>query len=305
MVIDISVVIPVYCNEAHLDALYSRLKSSLSAIVGAHEIIFVNDGSPDGSEDKIARLAAADSAVRGINLSKNYGQHQAVFAGLEKSRGRWVVVMDADLQDLPEEIPALYHQMVVMHCDMVVARRCSRSDSFSAKLFSSLFYRIYNLLLDFEYDGSTANFGIYSRFVIDKILLFKERDQSFGYLANIVGFKKEYLDVSHGQRLSGKSSYGFYKKINLAFDYLFSNSIRPLKAIIFLGFLLSTFSLLGSIVILLKYFLYGSTTQGWVSLSFGISLGFGIILFFLGIMGIYIGKIFMEVKKRPQYIIRE
>jgi len=301
----ISIVIPVYKNELDLSELASRLIISTEKISSSFEIIFINDGSPDNSWEIIKKLVKLDHRILGASLSKNFGQQPAIFAGINISRGDWVVVMDADLQDSPEEIPQLFDKAKQENSEIVIAKRKWRQDNFLTKLLSKLFYKIYNLLIEFKYDGQTANFGIYSRKAIKAILLFQENNQSFGYLANSIGFKPLYIDVNHLPRKNGVSSYSYIKKFNLAFDYLISNSIRPLKIIIFFGLFISVLSFLAALFLVTQYFLHGTSVPGWVSISTALALQLGIITFFLGFIALYIGNIFIETKKRPRYIINE
>jgi dolichol-phosphate mannosyltransferase len=301
----ISIVIPVYKNEMDLSELVARLIISCEKISPSFEIILINDGSPDNSWQIIKKLASLDNHILGVSLSKNFGQQSAIFAGIKISQGDWVIVMDADLQDSPEEIPQLFNKALQENSEIVIAKRKWRKDDFLTKFLSKLFYKIYNLLIEFKYDGQTANFGIYSRKVVKAILLFQECNQSFGYLANSIGFSPIYIDVNHLPRKNGVSSYTYFKKFNLAFNYLISNSIRPLKIIIFIGLVISFLSFLVALFLVTNYFLHGATVPGWISISTALALQLGIITFSLGFIALYIGNIFIETKNRPRYIINE
>jgi glycosyltransferase involved in cell wall biosynthesis len=303
--LEFSVVIPTYKNEKDIFELYSRLAFTLESIVNSFEIIFVNDGSPDSSWKNIKEISKKDPRVKGISFSKNYGQHQAIKAGVNCSKGRWITVMDCDLQDCPEDIPLMYQYALDNQFDMVIGQRSLRKDHFLTRFWASFFYKIYNQLIDFKYDKKTANFGVYSRKVIDAVKLFQEDSQSFGYLVNIVGFKKGFLPVNHGERKNGKSSYSFWNKLSLSLDLIISNSNKPMKVIIFVGFIISLLSFLLALYLVAKYFWNGSSVPGWFSLATILFMQTGIVTFFFGITGLYINKVYMASKNRPSFIINE
>lgn len=302
--IDISVIIPVYKNEPFIDELVSRLKVTLNTITHDFEIIFVNDGSPDRSWERIKENAQTDPRVMGIRFSRNFGQHVAITAGLDYSTGNWAVVMDGDLQDKPEEIIKLY-QKIGEGYDVVFARRHRRRDGLFKKMASTLFYKMMDLLTGERSDSTVANFGIYSRKAIDYFNRMRERSRLFPLFIRWLGFKTAYVDVDHGERNSGKSAYTFSKKINLALDTIISISNKPLKLSIKFGFLLSFFSLLYGIFLIIKYLVWDIPVQGWTSLMVSIYFLSGLLLSMGGILGLYIGKVFDEVKNRPLYVIDE
>lgn len=302
--IDISVVIPVYKNESFIHELVHRLKKTLSSITGNFEIMLVNDCSPDRSWELINENAQSDPRVLGIRFSRNFGQHVAITAGLDYCSGDWVVVMDGDLQDKPEEIIKLYNKTREGY-DVVFARRHRRKDSFFKKMVSKLFYKVLDLLTDDRSDTAVANFGIYSRKVIDYFKQMRERSRLFPLFIRWLGFKTTYVDVEHSERNSGKSAYNFSKKINLALDTIISMSNKPLKLSIKIGFALSLFSLLYALFLIIKYLAWGIPVEGWTSLMVSIYFLSGLLLSMAGILGLYIGKVFDEVKNRPLYVIDE
>lgn len=302
----ISVVIPIYRNEEHLTPLNQRLVESLSKIDKNFEIIYVCDGSPDNSWSVITKLSTIDRRVKGINLSRNCGQQSAIMAGLSSARGNWVIVMDGDLQDRPEEIIILYDTALKDNKDIVVRRRINRKDSKFTRLTSSLYYRIYNFLVDdIQYDGATGNFGIYSQKVISAVNQFKENDPSFAYFAKMVGFSKKYIDIEQSSRESGRSSYTFSKRLALAFNYFISHSTKPIKIMIGFGLCVSTASFFAGLVFIYRYYKYDVSIEGWTSIAVLLFFQTGIVTFFLGIIGLYIGKIFLQSKNRPHYVVQE
>jgi dolichol-phosphate mannosyltransferase len=300
----ISVVIPVYKNERFIDPLYTRLKTVLSTLCSDFEIIFVNDGSPDDSWTAIKQNAVKDSRVTGIRFSRNFGQHIAITAGLDHCRGDWVVVMDGDLQDIPEEIPNLYNKAREGY-DVVFARRYRRKDGFLKKMLSTMFYMLFDILVNSKNDSAVANFGIYSRKVIDNFKKMREHHRLFPLFVRWLGFQTTYINVDHGERISGKSAYTFSKKINLAIDTIISMSNKPLKISVKFGFLLSLLAFLYGIVLVVRYLTLGIPVPGWTSLMVSLYFLGGILLLMIGVLGLYIGKTFDEVKNRPLYVIDE
>jgi len=302
----ISIVIPVYKNEPFIDELYSRLAAHLSTITGNFEIIFVNDGSPDSSWERIAGSALKDRRVKGIKFSRNFGQHIAISAGVAQAAGDWVVVMDGDLQDRPEEIIHLYNKAQEGY-EVVFARRQVRKDTFSRKIFSRVFYKFFDLLAGTgsKTDAAVANFGIYSRKVIDSFNKMREHSRLFPLFIRWLGFNTAYIDVEHAERSTGESAYTFQKKFNLALDTIISMSNQPLKISIKLGFILSLLSFLYGVLIIIKYLVWGIPVQGWTSLIVSLYFIGGVLLSTTGILGLYIGKIYDEVKNRPLYVIDE
>lgn len=298
----ISIVTPVYGCRACLHELYQRLDASLSGISKNYEIIMVNDGSPDDAWTVIKELSVIDDRVRGINLSRNFGQHCAITAGLDFAKGDWVVVMDCDLQDVPEEIPRLYAKAQEGY-DIVVGRRVQRQDLFLKKISSKVFYKIFNYFTMSGIDNRIGNFGIYARKVIQSISKFKEQNRSFGLFAFWVGFQRVEVDIEHGRRLSGTSSYTFKRMARLAIDSIIAHSSKILQLSVKLGFILSIASILYALWLTIEYFILKNPVTGWTSLIVSIYFTTGLIIGSIGIVGLYVGKIFDEVKGRPIYLI--
>jgi len=298
----LSVVIPVYKAKACLAELHRRLVQALELITPAFEIVLVEDAGDDGSWEEIATLAQDDFRVKGVKLSRNFGQHFAITAGLDHATGDWVVVMDCDLQDQPEELGKLYSKAQEGY-DIVFARRHERNDSLYRKLSSSLFSMLYNYLGDIKVDNSIANFSISSRRVIDYVRQFRERNRSFPIFLNAVGFRRAYVDVQHAPRFTGASSYTFGKLMDFAIQCIVSQSNKPLRLSIRFGFILAAISLLYATCLVVRYFTCGAGVAGWTSLMVMTSFLFGLLFTNLGILGLYMGKVFDEVKQRPLYMV--
>jgi len=299
----LSVVIPVYKAEHCLDELYARLKTALESISPEFEIVLVEDCGGDGSWQVIERLAAADPRVRGIQFSRNFGQHYGITAGLDHCRGDWTVVMDCDLQDRPEEIPRLY-AAAQQGYDIVLARRGSRRDPLFKRINSWLFYKLFSYLADIEYDGQTGNFRIMSRKVVENFLHMRERLRFFGGLVQWMGFPTTSIEVEHAERFEGNSTYTFAKLWKLATETIIAYSDKPLRLSVRFGFLMAFLAFCYGVYILGRALFYGSAIPGWNSLIVSLYFLGGIIIAILGILGIYLGKTFDEAKKRPLYIVR-
>lgn len=300
----LSVVSPVYGCKACLTSLHQRLTASLSEITSHYEIILVNDGSPDGAWDMIKELCAQDPNVKGLNLSRNFGQHYAITAGLSKCKGEWIVVMDCDLQDQPEEISKLYHKAMEGY-DIVLAKRVHRQDSFFKKAFSSCFYSFLSYMTETKQDGTIANFGIYKKKVIDSINRMEDHIRFFPTMVKWVGYKSTSIEINHAERSIGETSYSFKKLVKLAVDTTLSFSDKPLRLSILFGMSISFLSFLFAVVNLIKYWQGEILVSGWASLIVSIWFLSGLIIAIIGIVGLYIGKIFEKVKNRPTFIIDE
>ena len=300
----LTVVVPVYGCEASLKELYERLVVSMRPITDDFEIIMVNDASPDQSWKSITLLAQNDNRVKGVNLSRNFGQHYAITAGIDFAKGDWVVVMDCDLQDQPVEIEKFYTKAQEGY-DIVFGKRVERKDSYLKKLSSRLFYIVYDYFTNTQNRSGTANFGIFSKRVIDNYKRLREQNRAFPLFIRWMGFKSIDIDIEHAPRKEGQSSYNLKKLFTLAFDSIISHSNKPLRLFIKLGFMFSFFSLVYGIYLIFNYFINDVAVTGWTTVVVSIYFIGGLLFANLGILGIYIGKIFNETKKRPLYIIQE
>lgn len=299
-----SVVSPVYKGEKMVEELVSRIQTSLSLLTESYEIILVNDASPDNSWKMIELECQKDIRIKGLNLSRNFGQHYAITAGLNFARGEWVIVMDCDLQDRPEEIPNLYSKAKEGY-EIVLAQRIARKDAFLKKISSSLFYTVFSYLTDTKQDKTVANFGIYKKTVIDSLLSMNDAIRYFPTMIQWVGYKKKYLPVIHSERNEGKSSYTFSALLNLAFNNILAFSDKPLRLIIKLGFSMSLLALFLAIYYCLRYLFGNISVSGFTTLVFSLWFIAGILISLLGVLGLYIGRIFNQVKGRPTFIVQD
>ena len=287
-----------------IEELVSRVETSVESFTDDYEIVLVNDCSPDDSWSKIMEICRKDKKVKGINLSRNFGQHYAITAGLANSIGNWVVVMDCDLQDRPEEIPNLYKKAQEGY-DSVFAQRVDRKDKFFKRLSSSLFNSVFAFLTDQEQDKTVGNFGIYKRKVIEAVLSMGDSVRWFPIMVKWVGFKIGYLPVEHAERKEGKSSYSLRRLLSVASDNMIAFSNKPLRLMLQFGFAVVVLSLLIALFYLIRYLTGGIAVDGFTTMVISMWLLGGIIIMLIGMTGIYIGKIFDKTKDRPMYIISE
>ncbi|MDQ6887316.1 MAG: glycosyltransferase family 2 protein [Gemmatimonadota bacterium] len=299
----LSVVIPVFQAEECMDELYRRLCSSLAPITSDFEIVLVEDGGRDRSWEKIQELAAADHRVRGLQFSRNFGQHYGITAGLDVCDGDWVVVMDCDLQDRPEEIPRLYARALEGY-DVVLARRGLRRDGWLKRTTSHAFYAVFKYLTEMQYDEQVGNFRIMSRQVVLSFRQLRERLRFFGGLMTWLGFRVGSVDVVHAERFAGSTSYDYRKLVRLAVDTIIAYSDKPLRLAIRLGFAMAALSLAAGIFFLVRALTHRIPVSGWASLIVSLYFIGGIVVGLLGMLGLYIGKMFDETKRRPLYIVR-
>ncbi len=301
---DISVVIPVYGCRACLEELHRRLVATLEAITPSFEIILVNDACPQNSWEIIKQIALKDPRVKGLDLSRNFGQIRAITAGLHYAEGGWVVVMDCDLQDRPEEIIRLYNK-AQEGFDVVFSRRAVRKDTFLKKLSSIVFYWIYGYFTGGALDGTICNFSISKRLVMDNYQRMGDQNRAFILFIRWMGFRTAVIDIDHAERPCGKSSYTLRKQLRLASEVITTQSNKPLILSIKVGFTVSLVAFLYALFVVVRYFVHGISVSGWTSLIVSVWFVGGIILAQLGILGLYIGYVFDQTKARPLYIVRE
>ncbi len=300
----ISIVSPVYRAEKILPILVSEINLVMERIGEDYEIILVDDRSPDNSWEVMKVLSSQNPKIKSIRLSRNFGQHSAIFAGLTKTKGDWVVVMDCDMQDQPKEIAKLYKKALEGY-DIVLGQRENRKDKFLKKLTSRLFYKVFNYLSGANFDNNVANFGIYHQKTIKSILDMKDYVKFFSLFINWIGFNSISIPIEHGEREEGKSTYSVGRLFKQAFNVIISFSDKPLRLFINFGLSISVLSFIVGI-----YYLYLALTgkiaqPGFSSLILSIWFLSGIIISGIGIVGVYLGKTFDQAKGRPTFIIDE
>ena len=300
----ISIVIPIYKNELHISELISRIKASIESITKIYEIILVIDGSPDESLSLIKKIAEKENRIKVINFSRNFGQHYAITAGLEFAKFQSIIIMDGDLQDQPEAIIDLYAKKLEGF-DIVLAKRVARKDKFIKRITSKIFYIVLGYLTNTKQNAEVGNFGVYDRKVVLAILSMRDYFRYLPTQTQWVGFNRTEIEVHHEYRLKDASSYSYKKLFNLAFDTIISYSDKPLRLTIKLGLTIFISSFIFAIYILHQYFKGYITELGYASLILSIWVLGGLIIFTLGVIGVYVSKMFETVKDRPKYIIND
>lgn len=300
----LSLVCPVYNNESSLRPLYSRSAETISNLGLKLELVFIDDGSTDDSWKIIQELCKTDNRVRGYRFARNFGQQTAIRAGLERTTGDFVVVMDADLQDRPEHIELLFSEILASEC-IVVAKSIPKKHRSIRRLASKVFYRLFSSLSGLQLDQGLRNFRIFNREVKDLLLSFEERGWNLVLLSVWTGKRTKFVDVETDTRVHGKSSYDITKLFMLGLGSISSFTVKPLRASILFGFSVALASILAAISLAILAISGLFSVQGWASLIVAISFLSGLLMAQIGVVGLYVGSTFSELQKRPHYIIQE
>lgn len=302
----ISIVSPVYNAEAILDELVKRIIPQVESITSRYELVLVNDGSRDNSWEKLVELATANQNIKAINLSRNFGQHQALTCALASAKGDYVIAMDCDLQDNPKYIPELYAEIQKGY-DVVYTSKKRSGHSRRKNLSAYLFNKIFNYLIDNPEETTSDGVGtlsIISRKVVDAFCAVNDYERLYLMTLRWLGFKSSTIAIEHDKRYAGKSSYTFKRLINHALNGITYQSDKLLRLNISVGFVIAIAAMFGAGIIILLYFINGFM-NGWASLMVTLFFMLGTILMSIGILGLYIGKIFDQVKGRPKYVVSE
>ncbi|HSZ15129.1 MAG TPA: glycosyltransferase family 2 protein [Solirubrobacteraceae bacterium] len=298
---EISVVVPVYGCGACIDHLHARLVTVLDELGSSYEIILVDDRAQDGSWESIETLVEIDSSVRGILLSRNFGQHAAITAGLHHARGERVVVMDCDLQDPPEDIPRLYAKALEGH-DIVFGRRISKPTGGLRRLVGRMYFRGIRAFGGARLDGQFGNFSVISRKVVDAFLRFRDQDRHYVMILTWLSFDAAAVDYQPAQRYRGRSSYTLPRLLEHAIDGVFFQTTVLLRWIVYLGFFLAAMG--GTFAVyLLGARLAGDVYPGWAGIVVVMLVLGGFIILSTGITGLYIGKVFEQTRERPVFVV--
>jgi polyisoprenyl-phosphate glycosyltransferase len=299
----VSVAIPLYDEEAVLPTLYARLTAALAG-EPSYELVFVNDGSADGTLAQLRALAANDSCIVALDLSRNFGHQAAVTAGLEGARGSAVILMDGDLQDPPEIIPDLLREWRGGY-QVVVARRRSRQDTGTRGLAFRLFHRFFGLVSDFPIDPDTGIFGLLDRRAADELIGLRERNRFLPGMRSWVGFRQTTVWYDRAARAAGEPKQTVRRLLRYGFDAVFSFSYKPLRLSWLFGFVVSIFAFIYGAILVIMRILSINVVLGFTTPTVAIFFLSGVQLITIGILGEYLGRIYDEVKRRPHYIIAE
>ena len=303
---EISIVIPTYCEEGNISELYNQLENELKKVeIHSFEIIYVNDGSHDNSLMKIKELTVRDNRVKFIHFSRNFGHQNALRAGLDFAKGEAVISMDADLQHPPELIPTLIAFWRAGNKVVYTKRKDKNDLSFFKKLTSKMFYKLVNYLSETKLEEGTADFRLLDRSVVEALKNFNENNLFYRGIIPGLGFRQHGIDYIPNVRFSGNTKYTFSKMVRFALTGITSSSAKPLYFSIYLGAFLALCSFFYALYAIYVSLFTTEAVAGWTSTIASILFIGGIQLMMLGIVGIYLGKLFSESKKRPNYIIEE
>ncbi len=303
---EISIVVPTYCEEGNIVELYEQLSIELSKIdVNSFEIIYINDGSHDNSLSKIKELTKVDERVKYIHFSRNFGHQNALRAGLDFAKGDAVISMDADLQHPPQLVPTMIAHWKEGNKVVYTKRKDTNDLSVFKKLTSKLFYKLVNYLSETKLEEGTADFRLLDRSVVEVLKNFNENNLFYRGIIPGLGFKQYGIEYIPNERFSGQTKYSFSKMFRFALTGITSSSAKPLYFSIYIGAFLAVFSFVYGLYAIYVSIFTTEAVAGWTSTIASILFIGGIQLMMLGIVGIYLGKLFSESKKRPNYIIEE
>jgi polyisoprenyl-phosphate glycosyltransferase len=301
----ISIVVPAYNEERNLDVLYARLLGQLEKLRVHWEIVIVDDGSPDGTWNVITRLSERDPRVRGVRLSRNFGHQNALLAGLAAARGEAVISMDADLQHPPEVVPQLIERWQDGYQIVHALRRDPQSIPYFKRLTSRLYYRLFSYLSGVEIQPGAADFRLIDRQVLDEILKFKEEGMFLRGIVHWVGYATTSVMYESSKRHAGTTSYNFRKMLSLAWHGVSSFSLVPLRIAMGIGLLSSGVAFIGVLYAIIGKWLDKEAIPGWASTVAIVSFLFAALFVFLAVLAEYVGRIVVEVRGRPRFLVRE
>ena len=303
----LSIVVPCYNEEETILLFYKEVEQVRQQMNEVFEYIFVNDGSSDETLAILRKLAKKDpTQVRYISFSRNFGKEAGLYAGLKAAKGELITVMDVDLQDPPDLLPLMIEKIQQTDIDCVGTRRVNREGEPPIRsFFAKVFYKLINKIGDTEMVDGARDFRLMTRQMVDAVLELTEYNRFSKGIFSWVGFKTEYLEYENRERIAGKTSWSFWNLFNYSIDGIINFSDTPLNIASFVGAFSCVASGIALVFIIVRALLFGDPTSGWPSLISVVLFVGGLQLLCLGIIGKYIGKIFLETKKRPIYIVKE
>ncbi len=303
----ITIVVPCYNEEKALPYYYNKMKEIMQKMEHVNfEIILVNDGSTDGTVSEMKKLAQKDDRIKYIVLSKNFGKEAAMYAGFEYSKGDYIGVMDVDLQDPPDLLEDMYNELKKGEYDCVATRRTTRKGEPPIRsFFARMFYRLINKISKTEMVDGARDYRLMTRQMLNAIVNMKEYNRYSKGLFSFVGFNTKWLEYQNVERVAGETHWSFWKLFKYALEGITAFSTVPLVISSIIGIVFFFISIIAIIYIIINTLLYGNQTSGWPSMICIIFMVTGIQLFCIGIIGQYLSKIYLEVKNRPIYIIKD
>lgn len=301
---DLAVIIPIRNEESNLACLIDRLTCTLDALGLRYNIVFVTDENIDDTLNTLRKCSKDNPMVLGIKLSRNSGQHLAIMVGLAHVDSKHYVIMDGDLQDYPEDIPLLYEK-ALEGFDVVYGIKEKKNDSGIRNFFSKSFNRVMKILSDVKMESNTSMFRVISRKMANEILRYKEREPSLNLIMPLINLPTVGVNVQSGERYAGKTNYSFRRMLSLSLNFILSFSTKPLRFMSWFGVIVSLLSFGFVLISLIQSFIIGTAPLGWATIVAGIFAIGGLQIFFVGIIGEYIGRIYLQSKNRPLYTIEE
>lgn len=303
----ISIIVPCYNEEESLPLFYEEInKVSLRMKNVIFEFLFINDGSVDSTLEILKKLAKSDKRVRYISFSRNFGKEAGMYAGLCNAVGDYVAIMDADMQDPPGMIEEMYSSIINEGYDCVALYSSSHDDySFFRRFFTKCWYKTVDLIFSTKYVPGARDFRLMKRRMVDAVISVGEYNRYTKGIFSFVGFNTKWIDYKAPDRIRGKSKFNLKKLFKYALEGILAFSTAPLVLAAFLGIVFCLIAFLAILIIIIKTLVFGDPVNGWPSLACIIIFMGGIQLFFLGVIGMYLSKAYLEVKKRPIYIIKE
>lgn len=303
----LSVIVPCFNEEKSILAFYKEFLQVFKDISDLkYELIFIDDGSRDNTLSIIKDLSLKDENIKYISFSRNFGKEAAIYAGLENSKGDYVVLMDADLQDPPSLLPKMLDIIKTGEYDIVATRRVSRKgEPVIRSFFARLFYKIMNIFTNLNLVDGARDYRLMTRIVVDSILQVTEYNRFSKGIFGWIGFETKWLEYENVERLNGETSWSFWSLFRYSIEGIIGFSTIPLAVSIFFGILISILALIFLIYIFIQTLMFGNTIQGWASTVCIILFLGGIQLFSIGILGKYLEKVYLETKHRPLYLVKE
>ena len=303
----ISLIVPCYNEEPSLPYFWEQTAAVMAKMDYLDfEVIFVNDGSRDKTLEVLRSLAEADSRVKYISFSRNFGKEAAMFAGLEHAKGDYAAVMDADLQDPPALLEQMYHAVTQEGYDSAATRRVTRKGEPPIRsFFARMFYRIINKMTDVEIVDGARDFRLMNRKFLNALLELKERNRFSKGLFGWVGFKTKWLEFENVERVAGETKWSFWKLFKYSIEGIVAFTTTPLTIASVMGFFMCMLALCSTVFIVVRKLIFGDPVSGWASTASIITFIGGIQLFFMGVFGQYLAKAYTEIKNRPIYLVAE
>ena len=303
----ISIIIPCYNEEETIDKLYKEIIKVTKKIKEVNfELLFIDDGSKDKTLKIVKKLSEKDNKVRYVSFSRNFGKEAAMYAGLKESKGDFVAIIDADMQDPPEKIIEMYEIIKEKEYDCVALYTKKHRDyNFIRRFLTFIWYKVIKVLASVEQKPGARDYRLMTRQMVDAILDLEEYNRYSKGIFSFVGFNTKWLEVETNNRIAGKSKFNLYKLFKYSLEGIIAFSTKPLVLSAILGLFLCLIAFIFIIIIIVKTVIYGDPVSGWPSLACIVIFIGGLNLFFMGILGLYLSKTYSEVKNRPIYIVKE